>query len=139
MSYSVAIISVRRVTELTGQGGPDRMMTQRAVSRRAFLGQAALGLAGGSLLAACRQRARAAKPADAPKPADAKPAAPAATAAPAAGATSAPAAAATTAPAAAAKPAEAARPAEAAKPAAAAKPDAPLGSQFVGKLEGPEV
>jgi peptide/nickel transport system substrate-binding protein len=115
------------------------METQRGVSRRAFIGQAALGLAGVSLLAACGQSAPAAKPAEAPKPTEAaKPA----TTAPAAGAATAPAAAkpadaakpaagATTAPAAAAKPADAAKP--------AAKPDAPLGSQLIGKLEGPTV
>jgi peptide/nickel transport system substrate-binding protein len=100
---------------------------KRGVSRRAFLEQAALGLAGVSLLAACGQQAPAAKPAEAPKP-DAKPTAPAsgqaAPAAPAAqaGATSAP-----------------AKPAEAAKPAGKPAADAPLGSQLIGKLEGPEV
>jgi peptide/nickel transport system substrate-binding protein len=98
------------------------MATEHGLSRREFLriGSTVLGAAGVSLLAACAPQTPApaptaapAKPADAPKP----------TAAPAAAAP--------------AKPAEPAKPADTAKPAP--KADAPLGSQLIGKLEGPEI
>src|SRR6267378_1255002 len=99
------------------------------LSRRAFVGRLAAigGALGASLLAACQPAA----PAVAPTSSAAKPAAPAATSAPAQGAaTSAPAqAAATTAPAAAKAPTAA--------PAAAGQEK--LGSQLIGKLEGPEI
>ncbi|MCC7369643.1 MAG: ABC transporter substrate-binding protein [Chloroflexi bacterium] len=105
------------------------------LTRRGFL-RVGLSVAGVSLLAAC------APAAPATKPAETKPAAPAATTAPAAPAAAAkpteaakPAAAA---PAAAAKPTEAAKPA-AAPPAASGKPEAKLGSQLIGKVEGPEI
>src|SRR5215203_1632027 len=112
------------------------MSTTSGLSRRALF-RAGLGVVGVGLLAACAPQAPTsptatpAKPAEAPKPTEAaKPAAPvpAATQAPAA-----------------AKPAEAPKPAEAAKPAGAApaaagKPAEPkLGSQLIGKLEGPTV
>jgi peptide/nickel transport system substrate-binding protein len=92
-----------------------------ALSRRAFVGRlaAVAGALGASLLAACQP---ASPTAPAPTAAGAKPAAP--TSAPAqAGATSAPAA--------------AAKPTAAAAPAAAAPEK--LGSQLIGKLEGPEI
>jgi len=109
------------------------MATKRVVPRRAFLMQGAVGLAGVSLLAACGQTPPAAKPAETAKTAESKPAE---TAKPAAGSATAP-----------AKPAEAAKPTEAAKPVADPKPGAAgkpaseggLGSQLIGKLEGPEV
>jgi peptide/nickel transport system substrate-binding protein len=103
------------------------MTMKREITRRVFLVRGAIGLTGVSLLAACGQPAPASKPAEAPKPADSKPAA----AAPAAaGATTAP-----------AKPTEAAKPAADARTGAAAKPasEGGLGSQLIGKLEGPEV
>src|SRR5215204_2484950 len=110
------------------------MPTTSGLSRRALF-RAGIGVVGVGLLAACAPQAPSsptaapAKPTEAPKPAEAaKPAAPA----PAA--TQAPAA---------AKPAEAPKPVEAAKPAApaaAGKPAEPkLGSQLIGKLEGPTV
>jgi peptide/nickel transport system substrate-binding protein len=113
------------------------MAMKRGLSRRAAL-RVGLGAMGLGLVAACAPQAPTqpttapAKPTEPAKPAEAaKPAAPAPTTAPAAAATSAPAAAA-------AKPAEAAKPAAAAP--AAAKPAEPkLGSQLVGKLEGPTV
>jgi peptide/nickel transport system substrate-binding protein len=109
------------------------MATKYGLSRREAL-RIGVGTIGVSLIAACAPQAPAqptaatAKPAEAPKPAEAaKPAAPAATQAPAA----------------AAKPAEAPKQAEAAKPAAPAatgKPTEPkLGSQLIGKLEGPTI
>jgi peptide/nickel transport system substrate-binding protein len=102
------------------------MASKRGLSRREFL-HAGVGAMGLGLLAACAPQAPApaptaapAKPAEAPKPAEAaKPAAAAPTAAPAA------------------KPAEAAKPAAPAPAAKAEKPQ--LGSQLIGKLEGPEV
>ena len=112
------------------------MPLRPGLSRRVFL-QGALGVAGVSLLSACAPTAPAAKPAET------KPAAPAATTSPAAAAKPAeskPAAAApAAAPAAPAKPAEAAKPAAAA-PAAAAKPaEQKIGSQLIGKWEGPTI
>ena len=110
------------------------MATKPGLTRRVFLRNGAIGLAGVSLLSACAPAAPAAKPAET------KPAAPAATTAPAAAAKPAeaakPAAAAPAAPAAPAKPAEAAKPAAAAAPA---KAEPKLGAQLIGKLEGPTV
>jgi peptide/nickel transport system substrate-binding protein len=115
------------------------MTIERGISRRALL-KTGMSLAGVGLLAACGPSAPATKPADT-KPADAaKPAAAAPTTAPAAGAATqppaaaaqtqaSPAAAATTAPAAGA----------AAKPSADNKPAAALGSNLIGKLEGPTI
>jgi peptide/nickel transport system substrate-binding protein len=100
------------------------MATNSGLTRRDFLRYAALGLAGVALLSACAPTAPATKPAESKpaepaKPAEVKPAA----------------AAPTSAPPAAAKPAEAAKPA--ATPASQAEPK--LGSQLIGKLEGPTV
>jgi len=111
------------------------MATKPNVSRRAFL-RAGIGVASLGLLGACA-------PQPPPPAATSAPAKPAATTAPAAGVPSqptAPAPAATTAPAATAAPV-AAKPAESkpAPAAPAAKPDQKLGSQLIGKLEGPDV
>ena len=101
------------------------MATKPGLTRRDFLRASALSLAGLSLLSACAPAAPASKPAEPAKPAEApKPAAAAPTAAPAA---------------AAAKPAEAPKPAEAAKPAAPAAAEPKIGTQLIGKLEGPTV
>jgi peptide/nickel transport system substrate-binding protein len=107
------------------------------LSRRAFM-QGTLGVVGVSLLSACAPQAPAAKPVETKPAAPAATTAPAAEAKPAAPAAAAPTTAAVAAPAAA--PAAAAKPAEAAKPAAAGKPgESKLGSQLIGKWEGPEL